>query len=130
MTRQSPLLKEPYISIAHDLARFVIKILEEDINGIYNTVGPEAPMTMAEFLYGIRAVTSSPVQFTWVSADFLVEMDVGAMTDLPIWFLPRDDYATPAPFPVSGEAKPRMTPKLWDTDFTAPPPDSTATVRQ
>ena len=82
----------------HDLARFVIKILEEDINGIYNTVGPEAPMTMAEFLYGIRAVTSSPVQFTWVPADFLVEMDVGAMTDLPIWFPPRDDYPTPAPF--------------------------------
>ena len=82
----------------YDLARFVIKILEEDINGIYNTVGPEAPMTMAEFLYGIRAVTSSRVQFTWVSADFLVEMDVGAMTDLPIWFPPRDDYPTPAPF--------------------------------
>ncbi len=82
----------------HDLARFVIKILEEDINGIYNTVGPEAPMTMAEFLYGIRAVTSSRVQFTWVPADFLVEMDVGAMTDLPIWFPPRDDYPTPAPF--------------------------------
>jgi hypothetical protein len=38
------------------------------------------------------------VQFTWVPADFLVEMDVGAMTDLPIWFPPRDDHPTPAPF--------------------------------
>ncbi len=83
---------------AHDLAKFVIKVLEEDINGIYNTLGPKAPLTMAEFLYGIRAVTSTPVQFTWVSADFLAEMDVGAMTDLPIWFPPRDDYPTPAPF--------------------------------
>jgi 2'-hydroxyisoflavone reductase len=82
----------------HDLARFVIKILEEDINGIYNTVGPEAPMTTAEFLYGCRAVTSTPVHFTWVPADFLQEMDVGAMTDLPIWFPPRDDYPTPVPF--------------------------------
>ncbi len=83
---------------AHDLAKFVIKVLEEDINGIYNTLGPNAPLTMAEFLYGIRAVTSTPVQFTWVSADFLAEMDVGAMTDLPIWFPPRDDYPTPALF--------------------------------
>ena len=83
---------------AHDLAKFVIKVLEEDINGIYNTLGPKAPLTMAEFLYGIRAVTSTPVQFTWVSADFLNEMDVGAMTDLPIWFPPRDDYPTPVPF--------------------------------
>ena len=82
----------------HDLARFVIKILEEDINGIYNTVGPASPLTTAEFLYGIRAVTSTPVQFTWVPSDFLAEMNVGAMTDLPIWFPPLDDYPTPAPF--------------------------------
>jgi 2'-hydroxyisoflavone reductase len=82
----------------HDLARFVIKILEEDINGIYNTVGPASPLTWGEFLYGVRAVTSSPVQFTWVSAEFLKEMEVAAMTDLPIWFPPLDDYPTPAPF--------------------------------
>ena len=82
----------------HDLARFVIKVLEEDINGIYNAVGPEAPMTWAEFLYGIRAVTTNPVEFTWVDADFLAERGVGSMTDLPIWFPPRDDYPTPAPF--------------------------------
>lgn len=82
----------------HDLARFVIKILEDDINGIFNTMGPASPLTWGEFLYGVRAVTSSPVDFTWVSADFLQEMGVGAMTDLPIWFPPRDDYPTPVPF--------------------------------
>ena len=82
----------------HDLAAFVIKILEEDINGIYNTVGPEAPLTTAEFLYGVKAVTNTPMKFTWVPADFLAEMNVGAMTDLPIWFPPRDDYPTPVPF--------------------------------
>jgi 2'-hydroxyisoflavone reductase len=83
---------------AHDLARFVLKILEEDINGVYNTMGPAAPLTMAELLYGIRAVTTNPVRFTWVPADFLAEMKVAAMTDLPIWFPPSDDYPTPAPF--------------------------------
>ena len=82
----------------HDLARFVIKILEEDINGIFNTVGPGSRMSMGEFLYGIRAVTSSSVRFTWVSDDFLVEMGVGAQTDLPIWFPPKDDYPTGEPF--------------------------------
>ncbi len=82
----------------HDLARFVIKILEEDINGIYNTVGPASPLTWGEFLYGIRAVTSSNVRFTWVPGDFLTEMNVGAMTDMPIWFPPDDNYPTPAPF--------------------------------
>ena len=82
----------------HDLARFVIKILEEDINGIYNTVGPASPLTWGEFLYGVRAVTNSNVRFTWVPADFLAEMNVSAMTDMPIWFPPDDNYPTPAPF--------------------------------
>ncbi|MDH3735062.1 MAG: epimerase, partial [Gemmatimonadota bacterium] len=81
-----------------DLAAFVIKIIEEDINGIFNTVGPGSPMTTAEFLYGIKAVTTSDARFTWVDDDFLVEMDVGSMTDMPIWFPPKDDYPTPAPF--------------------------------
>ncbi len=93
----------------HDLARFVIRILEEDIDGIYNTVGPAAPLTMAELLYGIRAVTSSLVGFTWVQADFLAEMDVAAMTDLPIWFPPLDDYPTPAPFEPGAKGFHRMS---------------------
>jgi len=83
---------------AADLAAFVMKILEEDISGIYNTMGPGSPMTTAEFLYGIKAVTRSPVSFTWVPGDFLQEMEVGAMTDMPIWFPPSDTYPTPAPF--------------------------------
>lgn len=82
----------------HDLAAFVIKIIEEDINGTFNTVGPGSPMTTAEFLYGIKAVTTSDARFTWVDDDFLVDMEVGSMTDMPIWFPPRDDYPTPAPF--------------------------------
>jgi hypothetical protein len=46
---------------ARDLARFAIKTIEENITGIYNTVGPESPLTWAEFLYGIRAVTRARV---------------------------------------------------------------------
>ncbi|NIM48645.1 MAG: hypothetical protein GTO22_05205 [Gemmatimonadales bacterium] len=38
------------------------------------------------------------MHFTWIPADFLVEMKVRAMTHLPIWLPPRDDYPTPAPF--------------------------------
>jgi 2'-hydroxyisoflavone reductase len=68
---------------AHDLAIFTIKVLEENITGIFNTMGPESPLSWAEFLYGVRAVTSSNMGFTWVPADFLKEMGVGAMTDLP-----------------------------------------------
>jgi 2'-hydroxyisoflavone reductase len=88
---------------AADLAQFAIKCLEEQINGIYNIVGPKSPMTWGEFLYGIRAVVSTPVSFTWVPADFLAEINVVPWIDLPIWFPPRNDYKTPAPFEPGGK---------------------------
>ncbi len=88
---------------ASDLGRFAIKTLEDDISGVFNTVGPASPLTWAEFLYGIRAVTASEAKFTWVPADFLAEIGVMPWTDLPIWWPPRDDYKTPAPFEPGGK---------------------------
>jgi 2'-hydroxyisoflavone reductase len=43
------------------------------------------------------------VRFTWVPADFLAEIGVMPWTDLPIWWPPRDDYKTPAPFEPGGK---------------------------
>jgi len=88
---------------AHDLGKFVIKALEENINGIFNTVGPAGKLTWAEFLYGVRAVTSADVRFTWVSADFLAEQGVLPWTHLPIWWPPRDDYKQPPMFEPGGK---------------------------
>jgi 2'-hydroxyisoflavone reductase len=91
-----------YIDAA-DLGRFTIKCLEEDINGTFNTVGPAAPLTWGEFLWGIRAVTSAPVKFTWVHADGVAELGLSAFTDFPIWFPPRNDYKTPPMFEPGGK---------------------------
>ena len=71
-----------------DLARFMVHLVEEEATGTYNATGPEAPMTMEEMLYGIRAITSSPVSFTWVAADFLREQGVGAWMEMPVWVYP------------------------------------------
>ena len=73
---------------AEDLGRFVIKAIEEDINGTFNIMGPASPLGWGEFLYGIRAVTSAPVRFTWVDADWLAKEKVLPWTDLPIWWPP------------------------------------------
>lgn len=88
---------------ARDLGRFVIKSIETDINGTFNMVGPGSPLTWAEFLYGIRAVTSADVRFTWVDADFLAEQKVLPWTDLPVWWPPRDDYRQPPMFEPGGK---------------------------
>ncbi len=94
---------------ARDLARFVIKSIEENINGTFNAVGPGSPLTWAEFLYGIRAVTSADVRFTWVDADFLAERKVLPWTDLPVWWPPRDDYQQPPMFEPGGKGFAQMS---------------------
>jgi 2'-hydroxyisoflavone reductase len=66
-----------------DLAEFDVRLLERGIPGIYNVAGPALEeYTMAEFLYGIRAVTSAPVSFTWVDDAFLQERRFR----YPLWF--------------------------------------------
>jgi 2'-hydroxyisoflavone reductase len=71
-----------------DIARFMVDLLEQEASGTFNATGPEAPLTMAGMLYGIRAITSTPVTFTWVDADFLREHRVGAWMEMPVWVYP------------------------------------------
>lgn len=74
-----------------DLGGFNVRLVENEASGTYNAVGPASPMSMAEMLHGIRAVTSSPVRITWVAADFLREHDVGAWMEMPVWVYPGPD---------------------------------------
>ncbi len=74
---------------ARDLTGWMIRMLEEGQTGTYNATGPIRPYQMAEMLYGIRAVTSADVTFTWVDADFLDEQGVRAWSDMPTWIPPR-----------------------------------------
>jgi 2'-hydroxyisoflavone reductase len=75
---------------ARDLARWMIHLLERRHSGVFNATGPKSPLSMAEMLYGIRAVTSAEVSFTWVEADFLQEFDVRPWSHMPVWIPPRD----------------------------------------
>lgn len=76
-----------------DLAAFHLRLVEEGASGTYNAVGPRSPMSMAEMLYGIRAITSAEVKFTWVDADFLREHEVGGWMEMPVWVYPGPDTA-------------------------------------
>lgn len=74
-----------------DLASWMIHMVETRVGGTYNATGPIRPISMAEMLYGIRAVTSADVVFTWVPADFLDEQKVQPWSDMPVWIPPIDE---------------------------------------
>ena len=77
---------------ARDLTEWIIRLAEEGAPGKFNGVGPASPMSAAEMLYGIRAITNTPVQFTWVPTKFLKKHEVKPYSDMPIW-TPADPFA-------------------------------------
>jgi 2'-hydroxyisoflavone reductase len=78
---------------ARDLAEFTIRLVEQRAFGTFNAIGPAQPLTMAEMLYGIKAVTTAGAQFTWVPATFLEAQKVGPWSDMPVWIPPVGEYA-------------------------------------
>lgn len=78
---------------ARDLAEWTIRMAEQRALGIYNATGPRSPMSMAEMLYGIRAVLpgSHDIKFTWLPVDFLTEQKVRGWSDMPTWLPMRAD---------------------------------------
>jgi 2'-hydroxyisoflavone reductase len=73
-----------------DLGEWMIHMVEQRHAGVYNATGPYRPLQMDEMLYGIKAVTSREVSFTWVEADFLREQGVRAWSHMPTWVPPTD----------------------------------------
>lgn len=68
-----------------DLAEWTIRQVEAKQTGIYNTTGPAQPLTMQQLLAECKAVAASEATFTWVSEAFLLEQQVGAFVEVPLW---------------------------------------------
>jgi 2'-hydroxyisoflavone reductase len=68
-----------------DLTEWIVRLAENGTTGDFNATGPVTRMSMAEMLYGCRAVTAAPVSFTWVPEDFLAEQKVAVWTQVPAW---------------------------------------------
>ena len=79
-----------------DFTEWMVRVAENQYNGIFNCVGPAIPRPMDELLYGIRAVTTAETTFTWVPREFLAEHDVRPYAEMPVWMPPtpgREGYA-------------------------------------
>jgi 2'-hydroxyisoflavone reductase len=76
---------------ARDIAEWTIRMAESRTFGTFNATGPAKPLTLAEMLYGIKAVTTAGAQFTWVPADFLEAQKVSPWRDMPVWIPPDAD---------------------------------------
>jgi 2'-hydroxyisoflavone reductase len=76
-----------YIDV-RDLVEFYVHAIEQGVSGVFNTVAPAAPLSSAEFLYGLRALTAAPASFTWADWDFLAAHGIRQGRELSAWRAP------------------------------------------
>ena len=68
-----------------DLTEWIVRLAENGVMGDFNATGPATRMSFAEMLAGCRAVTSTPVSFTWVPESFLAEQKAAIWSEIPAW---------------------------------------------
>lgn len=68
-----------------DLAHWTLRTATDRIAGVFNATGPDRILTMGEIIDTCNAVGGKKCQVVWVDDDFLVENDVGAWVELPLW---------------------------------------------
>ncbi|HKG79608.1 MAG TPA: hypothetical protein VKA78_09315, partial [Pyrinomonadaceae bacterium] len=70
---------------ARDLAEWTVSMIEQRAAGVYNANGPTNTMTMQSVLEECRSIGDSDASFTWVSEDFLLQEEVSAWSEMPLW---------------------------------------------
>jgi nucleoside-diphosphate-sugar epimerase len=68
-----------------DLADWTVKMIERDAAGAYNAHGRPNTLTMQGLLEECKTVSQSDAQFTWASEEFLLEQQVAAWSEMPLW---------------------------------------------
>lgn len=68
-----------------DLADWTIEMIERNATGAYNTHGPPYTLTMQGLLDECKNVSESDAHFTWATEEFLLEQQVAAWSEMPLW---------------------------------------------
>ena len=68
-----------------DIAEWTLRATEARLAGPYNVTGPDYRLTLGDVLRTCCQVSASDADFTWVSDAFLLEHEVAAYTEMPLW---------------------------------------------
>jgi len=75
---------------ARDLGEWVVRLAEGRVAGTFNATGPVPAITFGDVLATCRQVSGSGAELVWVDEGFLLQHEVGAWMELPLW-LPESD---------------------------------------
>jgi 2'-hydroxyisoflavone reductase len=92
-----------------DLCEWCVRLCEAKTFGTFMGVGPLNGRSMAEMLYGIAAVTSKPLSWTWVPMEFLSQHQIRAYREMPVWRPPTPGFEGFARFDLTREVAAGLT---------------------
>jgi 2'-hydroxyisoflavone reductase len=92
-----------------DLCEWAVRLCENRTYGTFMGIGPQNGRSMGEFLYGIAAVTTAPLTWTWVPREFLAEHRMRAYAEMPVWRPPTPGYEGFARFDLTREIAAGLT---------------------
>ena len=75
-----------------DVAEWMVRLLENDVAGTINAIGPRHPTTMEQVLEACRAASGSDARLAWIDDARLLAAGAGPWKELPLW-LPESDAA-------------------------------------
>jgi 2'-hydroxyisoflavone reductase len=104
-----PELDRVQIIDVRDVSEWAVRLCETATTGTFMAVGPENGRSMAELLYGIAAVTTSPLFWTWVPHAFLAEHDIRPYSHMPVWRPPTPGFEGFARFDLTREVEAGLT---------------------
>jgi 2'-hydroxyisoflavone reductase len=92
-----------------DLCEWAVRLCENQTYGTFMAIGPERGRSMAEFLYGIAAVTTAPLTWTWVPREFLEQHEIRPYAEMPVWRPPTPGWEGFARFDLTREVAAGLT---------------------
>jgi 2'-hydroxyisoflavone reductase len=75
-----------------DLADWMLRLAEDGTTGTFNATGPDRPLTMGELLETCAEVGGAEARLVWVDEPFLLDQEVGAWMELPLWVSQADTW--------------------------------------
>ena len=76
-----------------DLAAWMVTRLEQSRGGVFNTSSPPGQHAMQDLLEACVRVSKAKAQFHWIEDAWLVECEVGAWIEMPLWIPESDPIA-------------------------------------
>lgn len=74
-----------------DLAAWIIHLVEKNIVGTMNALGPEKPITMKEVITACNEAAGNKATPVWVDWEFLKKHDVVPWMEMPMWIPLEED---------------------------------------